>query len=410
MNSPEDTMLMERDLAALDAALSAGRAEHDDPTARELQELALCLRSEAAGPDEDFERVMRVRMAAGFPPREGSPRARAAALRGRVPRRLPALREWWPAVGLGATLVLVVAVAVVALPGGSGGGNDDAGSAAGGGVNAPRPPAGTEASPRVLRNPRARPDATQSATDSAPPKVLRLEPAPGGGRFAPGRTNRRIERSASLELGAPADEMERLADDVNSVTARYGGFVLSSSVSSGDKEGSGGDFDLRIPATSLRPALRDLAALGALHSQTQSGRDVTRPYVTLAGRREAATAERAGLLRRLAAAATDQEAETIRAQLDAVDRRIARLRSQLRGLRLRTDYATVLVTLTADKGSGGGGGSFDDAVNDAGDLLVGAAGIAIRVLALGLPIGLLGLGGWLAGSAIRRRRRESALA
>ena len=43
MNSPEDTMLMERDLAALDAALSEGRAEHDDPAARELQELALCL-------------------------------------------------------------------------------------------------------------------------------------------------------------------------------------------------------------------------------------------------------------------------------------------------------------------------------------------------------------------------------
>ena len=28
MNSPEDTMLMERDLAALDAALAAGGADH----------------------------------------------------------------------------------------------------------------------------------------------------------------------------------------------------------------------------------------------------------------------------------------------------------------------------------------------------------------------------------------------
>ncbi len=203
--------------------------------------------------------------------------------------------------------------------------------------------------------------------------------------------------------------MEHLADQVNSVTARYGGFVLSSSVSSGKKDASGGDFDLRIPATSLRPALRDLAALGALHSQTQSGRDVTRPYVTLAARREAAKAERTGLLRRLAAAGTDAEAETIRVQLDSVDRRIARLRSQLRGLRLSTDYATVLVTLAADSGSNGGG-SFGDAVDDAGDLLVGAAGIAVRVLALALPIGLLALGGWLAGRAIRRRRRESALA
>ena len=117
----------------------------------------------------------------------------------------------------------------------------------------------------------------------------------------------------SLELGAPADEMERLADRVNAVTSRYGGFVLSSSVSSGDEDGSGGDFDLRIPAARLRPALRDLAALGALHSQTQSGRDVTRPYVTLGARREAAVAERASLLRRLAAASTDWRRRDLRA-------------------------------------------------------------------------------------------------
>ena len=91
----------------------------------------------------------------------------------------------------------------------------------------------------------------------------------------------------SLELGAPADEMERLADRVNAVAARHGGFVLSSSVSSGQEDG-GGDFDLRIPAARLRPAIRDLSALGTLHSQTQSGRDVTRPYVTLAARRQAA--------------------------------------------------------------------------------------------------------------------------
>ena len=132
----------------------------------------------------------------------------------------------------------------------------------------------------------ALPGPAKSAADSARPG-LPVEPGSGGGRFAPGRSNRRIERSAELELGAPADEMERLADQVNSVTARYGGFVLSSSVSSGKRDASGGDFDLRIPAARLRPALRDLAALGTLHSQTQSGRDVTRAYVTVATRLEA---------------------------------------------------------------------------------------------------------------------------
>jgi hypothetical protein len=49
-------------------------------------------------------------------------------------------------------------------------------------------------------------------------------------------------------------------------------------------------------------------------------------------------------------------------------------------------------------------------VGDAGDLLVGFAGVLIRVLAIALPLGLIALVAWLAGGALRRRRRESALA
>ena len=48
-------------------------------------------------------------------------------------------------------------------------------------------------------------------------------------------------------------------------------------------------------------------------------------------------------------------------------------------------------------------------VDDAGDLLVGTAGVLIRVLALALPLGLLALAAWLGTNAFRRRRRESAL-
>ena len=89
------------------------------------------------------------------------------------------------------------------------------------------------------------------------------------------------------------------------------------------------------------------------------------------------------------------------------------LRGLLRDLRLRTDYAVVSVDLAGtegDSGSGGAGGSFDDALNDAGDLVVGLAGVLIRVLAIALPLALIAGLGWLATSLLRRRRRESVLA
>ena len=107
-----------------------------------------------------------------------------------------------------------------------------------------------------------------------PPSPGVALPPPARG-FAPGRSDRKIERSVALELEMPVDEMARVAEQVTTVTNRHGGFVLSSSVSTGD-DSAGGDFDLRIPATRLRPALRDLAALADVRTQSQTGRDVTR--------------------------------------------------------------------------------------------------------------------------------------
>jgi hypothetical protein len=183
-------------------------------------------------------------------------------------------------------------------------------------------------------------------------------------------------------------------------------------VSTGE-DSSGGDFSLRIPATELRPAIRDLSALAAVRSQSQSGRDVTRHFVTATDRLQAARAERRSLLRRLENATTDEEVEAIRRQLDIVAAEINGLRGQLRNLRLRTNYAVVNVSLLAedgDEGGGGAGGSFDDALGDAGDLLVTVAGLIVRALAVLLPLGLIALVAWPAGRALRRRQRESALA
>ena len=215
-----------------------------------------------------------------------------------------------------------------------------------------------------------------------------------------------------MTLTAPDDEIPSLADGVSRVAARNGGFVLRSELDTGDG-GATGSYELRIPSGRLQSALRALAGLGTVSSQSQSGQDVTRDFVTAADRLEAARAERRSLLRRLEDADSDSEAEALRARLDLVAGEINGLRSQLRDLRLRTDYAIVAVDLIGeegDSGSGAVGGSFDDAVGDAGDLLVGFAGVLVRVLAIALPLALIAGLGWLVTGAMRRRRREQALA
>jgi len=381
-------------LTAIDDALETGAADHGDPLTRELQELALALRADAPEPDPKFRHELGRRVRSGFP--------KPASLRQPLWRR-----ALTPAFVTG--LIAVPIVLIVILGGGSGdsgldggassggGGDDDAGSAAPA-IVAPEP-----APPQSKEFQRA---ADQAASSSGP-----AVPLPPDGGFAPGQRNRKIERSVGLELEMPVDQMARVAEQVTTVTNRHGGFVLSSSVSTGG-DSAGGDFELRIPAARLRPALRDLASLADVRTQSQSGRDVTREHVTARDRLESARAERRSLLRRLELAATDEEAEAIRRRLDLVAGEINGLRAQLRGLRLRTDYAVVTVSLLPKDGDqgGGAGGSFDDALGDAGDLFVGVAGVIVRVLAVGVPLGLIALVGWLAGRAVTRRRRESALA
>jgi hypothetical protein len=413
------TATIERDLTAIDDALRTGAAAHDDPLARELQELALALQADSPEPDPGFAEELGARVEAGFPPEAGSVRARALSAAAGIADRFRvapgSFRRLVPAAAvIGGVLLPVVLVATLVGPpngsderdGGSGGGGavavpEDAGS---GGAREAAPDlqsgSGRQAAPELQAAPGA--GSTQA-----------IVPAPPGGGFAPGERARKIERSIGLELEAPADELARVADQVTAVTNRHGGFVLTSSLSTGN-EGAGGDFELRIPSNSLRPALRDLSGLATVRSQTQSGRDVTREHVTAKDRLQAARAERRSLLRRLEQADTDEEAEAIRRRLDLVAGEINGLRAQLRDLRLRTDYAVVTVALLAsENGSsdeGGGGGRFDDALGDAGDLLLGTAGILIRILALLLPLGLIGLLLWLAAGPLRRRRRESALA
>ena len=249
--------VMERELAAIDEALDAGAARHADPLTRELQELALALRADAPEAAEPFAAELRGRLEAGFPPPPTSLRARLRGL------RPPPARKLLPALGTTALILLPLVVIVLGTSGVlSVSDQDDAGGAGGGGGGVSAP-------------------ALESSDLAAPP----------GGGFEPGQRERRIERAISLELETPVDEMARVADGVTTVTNRYGGFVLSSSVSTG-RDGAGGDFELRIPSDRLRPALRDLSELATVRSQNQSGRDVTRdvvPHAT-ASRRPAPSA------------------------------------------------------------------------------------------------------------------------
>src|SRR5919198_967485 len=108
-------------LTAIDDALDTGVAAHEDPMTRELQELALALRSDAPEPAAAFSERLGRRVEAGFPKQR---RSRRLSWPGLSWSRLMS-----PALALGLILLLFVVLAVVAGPSDRGG---DAGGGGGG--------------------------------------------------------------------------------------------------------------------------------------------------------------------------------------------------------------------------------------------------------------------------------------
>ena len=375
---PEPTPETIRELEALDAALAG---EPVDPEHAELGALAIALREEAPRPRPEFALALDLRARDGFP----APEAVASILpRKRMPRR-----RW--GLALGAAASVFIALTAVLSSGVLDSQNDNG--------NRRSEPVDE---PLVLKS------APATGDQAAPEQALS---SPSAGAPAPRLQRRQVERSASLTLAAPRDEIEDTADRAIEVTDRYGGFVMNSSVSGGEGPDVGATLELRLPARRLQPALADLSKLAHVRTRTQGSRDITAAFRSPRRRLADALAERRGLLRRLERAVTPNETVAIRARLRAVNRRIDRAQAQLRALRNRVVYAPVQVRIEPGAASRAdtGGWSLGDALGDALGVLRTLLGATLVALAVLIPAALLGGLGLLAYRGSLRRRRERAL-
>jgi hypothetical protein len=384
-----------------------------------IEELTTELHALRELPSEEFAAALDSRAAAGFPGRRrGS--APLASLPGRDAagrvvagfRNKSPRRKLMPALA-GATTLIVAATAIVLATNGDKGGNGGGGQQSTIGISsgalkaAPSQGGGagtTAGSPREA--------APQAATGGQ--ALLAPEPPLPGPDTAPGIRNRQIERSANLTLGTDPDQVQAVAGKVIDVLGRYRGIVLSSSVRDGGEGEAGATFEVLIPSGRLGAALTDLSAIADVRSRSENTLDITAPFVSSRERLRDARAEAEGLLRQLAAAITDSERESVKAQLRIVRGRIAAFRSQVNRLEHRANFSHVsLQVVTGNQatipGAGGGNWTIGDALHDAGRVLAVAAGVALLTMAAVLPLALLGGAAWAARRIYLRRAREQTL-
>ena len=375
------------ELDALDAAL---RGDDVAPEHADLATLVTEVRETAPQATPAFLAELDARVREGFPPRDEAP---ASAPRAKRPRRR---------LLFGGGAIAVSAAIAVAVVGIVGNGDDQ------------RTDSGFE---------------RFSTSESAPPAALESAPAPdaAAGAVAPSpvppadedaavsRQQRSVERSASLDLTVPADEVQSTADAVVRTTDRVDGIVQTSSISVGEGTPGEARFELRVPSAKLDDALAAYSKLGSVANRTQDAQDITGTVVSAEDRLSDARAERRALLRALGQADTRREVESLRARLRIVRQDIARAEAQLRQARTRADLATVAVTVRGDGGETTGsadddsGWSVGDAAGDAGRLLEVVAGALIVGAAAILPLLALALGGAALARVLVRRRRERGL-
>jgi hypothetical protein len=305
-----------------------------------------------------------------------------------------------PTFALGTVCAVVLLIAVTANTHGPNGGTGSSFGSGGGGNG------GSSASSANV-------PASKAPSQSAGGGSRRAAPVPGPAVPPVAATRaegRKVERAADMTLSAPRDRVSAVADGVVRATEAAGGFVASSNVSSG--KAAGADFTLRVPSAALARTLSVFATLGHVESLNQSTTDITGVVNGARGRLRDRLAERASLRRQLAATSDPALAEKLKAQLRRATRRVEAAQRALARQRGRASFATVVLQVEPRSGGGASGAgpwTPRDALHDAARVLEVSAGVALIVLAVALPVGLIAAAAWAAVRVGTRRRRERLL-
>ncbi|HWE32497.1 MAG TPA: DUF4349 domain-containing protein [Solirubrobacteraceae bacterium] len=404
MKRLDDTPIDPEVAASLDAIDATLAGEPVDPRYAELAELALLLRAERPQCGAQFVHAMDVHVERRF----ARPAAAGAGGAGGGPPAKPRGRRMWalaPVWGGGA-VAAAIAIAIVLSAGGSGSSTP----------NLPLRAAIRGVSTASTGTPVPAQGAVASSAGSAsstPAHAPSKAGAFGAIGATPPSTGRKLIQSSQLALQTPAGRIDTVAQELFNVVGDEGGFVNRSSVTAGSTPAAYAQFQLSIPSGNLPQTMAQLSRLryASVGSRTDNTQDVNNQYVGDQRALAQAQALRTALLKQLASAATQQQIDSLQAQLRDANRQIASDEAAVRTLNHAIDYSQVNVTINpatpapvTHKGF-----TIGKAAHDAGRVLTVAAGVALIALAVIVPLSLLAALGWWAASAVRRRRREQAL-
>ena len=143
--------------------------------------------------------------------------------------------------------------------------------------------------------------------------------------------------SVVVEVGA----FDEAFEGATAIAARYGGFVLGSSVSGGERRA--GYLTIRVRATDFDRAMADLRGLGDVETESVSGQDVSMQVVDLEARLASWKAQREVLLRLMDEARSVADTLKVQTELQNVQMNIEQIQAELTYLQDQVDLSTINV-------------------------------------------------------------------
>ncbi len=211
-----------------------------------------------------------------------------------------------------------------------------------------------------------------------------------------------VIKTATVELEVKDDELQETIQNATSTAEKYGGFVVSTSVTD-DEEHPTGSIVVRIPATRFGDALGDLESLGNVNSESVSGQDVSQEFIDLEARLRNYIAQETVMLRLMESAQTVTDTIRVQNELQRVQLEIERLRGRLNYLEDQTAMSTIELRIVEEGAITEPPGEFEKAWERAKDALVAVTAGLISSLGVIVPLAVLAFLGVFVWGRVRPR-------
>lgn len=264
----------------------------------------------------------------------------------------------------------------------------------------------------------------QEALQEALDKSATREPAPsttlgatrsgalnsGAGTDAAGPRAQRVSATLTVEV-ADSDAVSRAAQDALDLTRSLGGYVVSSSVATGD-EGNA-SLTVRVPVDRVQDAIAGLSGLGRIVTQQVTIDDLQQNLDELSRREASVRSQIARIRARLATESLDPQTEAVlRARVQTLRNELTALRQGIAATTAEARMSTIQLTVVTPDAFGAVAppSRIDRTIDEALNVLAWEAVITIGILIVLAPFALVGFAAWLGRRLYRRHEEERLLA